>query len=236
MYLSLLFIKWAAIIVANLFWEGKKLICVSLLEQCRVSSECSILILLCLYPQKIWSIVFFNVFVFYINSIVLSLSLCHLLFSLSMKYVLVWYLVAWKEIYLILCNCCILFHGWLYLNLFTVSLLMEIKIVILHYLNSCECVSELYMRNGKTLSLNMALTLADEVLRFSALYINFRMPSNGLKKILQFFKNYSTENVDLKQANYCYFFMKVGFVQDQQRMVSQGLQPWGVTASSPKAR
>lgn len=129
MYLSLLFIKWAAIIVANLFWEGKKLICVSLLEQCRVSSECSILILLCLYPQKIWSIVFFNVFVFYINSIVLSLSLCHLLFSLSMKYVLVWYLVAWKEIYLILCNCCILFHGWLYLNLFTVSLLMEIKIV-----------------------------------------------------------------------------------------------------------
>lgn len=35
----------------------------------------------------------------------------------------------------------------------------------------------IYMRNGIAGSLNMALKLSDDVLRFSAVYINFRIPA-----------------------------------------------------------
>lgn len=71
------------------------------------------------------------IFVFYINGIMFSVSVYYLLlffFFWPWQYIS-FFSMSLISNYLILCTCCIVFHGWLYLNLFTIYLLMEIWIV-----------------------------------------------------------------------------------------------------------
>ena len=138
---------------------------------------------LCLYPQTTCNILFFWcwLFVFYSNGM-FPVSVCCVLFFSSQQAISDFFPCHEMSHYLILCYCCIVFHDWLYLNLFTKRFRL---FLILCYLNSTRVCLWAIHEKWNSWFTKYDLKLSDGVLRYSAGWLyELQSPSNGLKNLL----------------------------------------------------